>query len=104
MSVPHLDTRVINGESSLLFGPFAGFTMRFLKHGSMLDLIKSVRPGNLGPHDVSRYSQLGSDLLSHTRSQTAPRRPDDKSQDLFPEARDDDWKLIQCRQRVQIIK
>ena len=47
--VPHLDTRVIGGQHSLLFGPYAGFSTRFLKHGSLLDLVESVRPGNIKP-------------------------------------------------------
>src|SRR5690606_29615247 len=47
MSVPHLDTRYINNEKSLLFGPFAGFSPRFLKHGSMFDLITSVKLNNV---------------------------------------------------------
>ena len=47
MSVPHLDTRFVNGERSLLFGPFAGFSPKFLKTGSYLDLIKSVKPNNI---------------------------------------------------------
>ncbi|KEP72512.1 hypothetical protein HR12_44030, partial [Microbacterium sp. SUBG005] len=49
MSVPHLDTRVIDGESSLLFGPFATFSPKFLKNGSMLDIVTQVRPHNIGP-------------------------------------------------------
>ena len=49
MSVPHLDTRIIGGQRSLLFGPYAGFSTKFQKHGSLLDLLKSVRPGNVGP-------------------------------------------------------
>lgn len=42
MSVPHLDTRYIDGKKSLLFGPFAGFSPKFLKTGTNMDLIKSV--------------------------------------------------------------
>ena len=49
MSVPHLDTRIIGGKKALLFGPFAGATTKFLKQGSVFDLIKSVRPDNLIP-------------------------------------------------------
>src|SRR4029450_12905229 len=49
MSVPHLDTRVIGGQHSLLFGPYAGFSSKFLKHGSLLDLGESVRPDNIRP-------------------------------------------------------
>ncbi len=49
MSVPHLDTRVVDGGTALLFGPYAGWSMKFLKHGSWTDLIRSIRPGNLVP-------------------------------------------------------
>src|SRR5690606_32750811 len=49
MSVPHLDTRIITGQPALLFGPFAGFTTKFLKKGSVLDLFTSVKPNNLAP-------------------------------------------------------
>ena len=49
MSVPHLDTRFIDGETALLFGPFAGFTTKFLKHGSVFDLLQSLRLNNILP-------------------------------------------------------
>ena len=49
MSVPHLDTRVIGGQHSLLFGPYAGFSSKFLKHGSLLDLFESVETSNIVP-------------------------------------------------------
>ena len=48
-SVPHLDTRIVDGKASLLFGPYAGLSPRFLKHGGLLDLPLSVRPHNLIP-------------------------------------------------------
>src|SRR5690606_3449663 len=47
MSVPHLDTRVVDGETSLLFGPYAGFSTKFLQNGSLLDLFRSIRPSNI---------------------------------------------------------
>ncbi|MDE2025814.1 MAG: malate:quinone oxidoreductase, partial [Patescibacteria group bacterium] len=49
MSVPHLDTRIINGKKELLFGPFAGFSTKFLKHGSYLDFFLSLRSSNILP-------------------------------------------------------
>jgi len=49
MSVPHLDTRIIDGKKSLLFGPYAGFSTKFLKHGSLTDLFGSITPGNILP-------------------------------------------------------
>ncbi|HLI96468.1 MAG TPA: malate dehydrogenase (quinone), partial [Candidatus Baltobacteraceae bacterium] len=49
MSVPHLDSRFVDGKRSLLFGPYAGFSTKFLKHGSSGDLFKSIKPDNMGP-------------------------------------------------------
>lgn len=104
MSVPHLDTRIINGEPALLFGPFAGFTTRFLKQGSIFDLIGSVRPTNLKPMlsvskhnmDLTRYL-IGEVFQSHGDRVASLRN-------FFPDAREEDWELQMAGQRVQIIK
>jgi len=104
MSVPHLDTRIINGEPALLFGPFAGFTTRFLKQGSVFDLISSVRSSNLRPMlsvsksnmDLTRYL-IGEVFQSHSDRVDALRN-------FFPDAREGDWHLQDAGQRVQIIK
>ncbi|SFR59327.1 malate dehydrogenase (quinone) [Marinobacter daqiaonensis] len=104
MSVPHLDTRIINGKPALLFGPFAGFTTRFLKQGSVFDLFGSVRPTNLRPMlsvsksnmDLTRYL-IGEVFQSHSDRVASLRN-------YFPDAREEDWKLQDAGQRVQIIK
>ncbi|KAA0875793.1 malate dehydrogenase (quinone) [Nitrincola tapanii] len=104
MSVPHLDTRIMNGKKSLLFGPFAGFTTKFLKNGSYMDLIKSVNLGNIGPMlsvgannmDLTRYL-ISESLQSHESRVKALRA-------YFPDAREEDWELSIAGQRVQIIK
>ncbi|MDP4547389.1 MAG: malate dehydrogenase (quinone) [Marinobacter sp.] len=104
MSVPHLDTRIINGEPALLFGPFAGFTTRFLKQGSMFDLFGSVRATNLRPMlsvgksnmDLTRYL-IGEVFQSHADRVEALRN-------FFPDAKEEDWTLQMAGQRVQIIK
>lgn len=104
MSVPHLDTRIINGEPALLFGPFAGFTTRFLKQGSLFDLFGSVRSTNLKPMlsvsksnmDLTRYL-IGEVFQSHSDRVKSLRN-------FFPEAREDRWTLRTAGQRVQIIK
>ena len=104
MSVPHLDTRIINGEPALLFGPFAGFTTRFLKQGSIFDLIGSVKPTNLRPMlsvsksnmDLTRYL-IGEVFQSHADRVASLRN-------FFPDAREGDWELKMAGQRVQIIK
>lgn len=104
MSVPHLDTRIINGEPALLFGPFAGFTTRFLKQGSVFDLFGSVRTTNLKPMlsvsksnmDLTRYL-IGEVFQSHSDRVEALRN-------FFPEAEEENWELRSAGQRVQIIK
>ncbi len=104
MSVPHLDTRVIDGKQSLLFGPFAGFTTKFLKTGSFLDLPLSVRPNNLGPMlavgrdnmDLTRY------LIKEVLQSMEERL--DALRKFFPDAKSSDWHLAIAGQRVQIIK
>ncbi|MFC3679597.1 malate dehydrogenase (quinone) [Bacterioplanoides pacificum] len=104
MSVPHLDTRIINGKPALLFGPYAGFTTRFLKAGSSLDLIRSVRANNLKPMldvginnmDLTRY--LISEVMQSHNDRIATLKH------YLPDARAEDWTLAQAGQRVQIIK
>jgi len=104
MSVPHLDTRIINGKPALLFGPYAGFTTKFLKKGSYLDLFKSVKPNNLksllgaGRHnmDLTRYL-IGEALQKHSSRVTTLR-------EFYPLATDADWHLESAGKRVQIIK
>ena len=104
MSVPHLDTRIINGEPALLFGPFAGFTMRFLKKGSKLDLLKSVSPSNLMPmmsvglHNMDLTKYLINEVRQSHSERVASLR------DYFPSCKDEDWTLAAAGQRVQIIK
>jgi len=104
MSVPHLDTRIINGTPSLLFGPYAGFSSKFLKHGSLLDLVESVRLSNIKPllsvgrdnFDLTEY--LIEQLLQSESSRLATL------EEYFPTADARDWKLQVAGQRVQIIK
>jgi malate dehydrogenase (quinone) len=104
MSVPHLDTRIINGKSALLFGPYAGFTTKFLKQGSYLDLFKSISSNNLKPllgvarhnFNLTRYL-VGEALQSHASRMQALRK-------FYPQAIDSDWQLQDAGKRVQIIK
>ncbi|MFS2157547.1 malate dehydrogenase (quinone) [Pseudomonas sp. Pseusp122] len=104
MSVPHLDTRVVDGKKSLLFGPYAGFTTKFLKHGSFLDLPLSVRAANIGPMlavardnmDLTKY--LVSEVMQSMEQRLESLRR------FYPEAKAEDWRLEVAGQRVQIIK
>ncbi|WP_345952576.1 malate:quinone oxidoreductase [Mucilaginibacter sp. PAMB04168] len=104
MSVPHLDTRMINGKKSLLFGPYAGFSTRFLKKGSLWDLFGSIKPGNIFP-----MMKAGIDNIPLTRyliSQVTQSQDDRLAalRDYFPNARKEDWDLDIAGQRVQVIK
>ncbi|MDP2506243.1 MULTISPECIES: malate dehydrogenase (quinone) [unclassified Oceanobacter] len=104
MSVPHLDTRIINGEPALLFGPYAGFTTKFLKAGSKLDLIKSVSTNNLFPmmsvgiHNMDLTKYLISEVMQSHDNRVETLRG------YFPECQSSDWTLAHAGQRVQVIK
>lgn len=104
MSVPHLDTRIIDGEKALLFGPFAGFTTKFLKQGSFLDLFASVRPNNLWP--MLKVGLGSFDLIRYLVTEVMQNHADRMNalREYFPNARDEDWTLATAGQRVQIIK
>ncbi len=104
MSVPHLDLRLSEGKKELLFGPYAGFSTKFLKTGSYLDLVRSVRPDNLYP-----LLKAGADNMSLSRYLVGQvmQSPQDRFEALksfIPDARMSDWKLEIAGQRVQIIK
>ncbi len=104
MSVPHLDLRLIDGDHSLLFGPYAGFSPKFLKAGSMFDLPLSVRPNNLGSMlGVARTELALTKYLIGELLQSRGARH--KSLQAFvPEAEQADWDMITAGQRVQVIK
>ncbi len=104
MSVPHLDKRLIEGKESLLFGPFAGFSTKFLKHGSLLDLPMSLRGNNLVPMLAVARDNL--DLVKYLIGQVL-QSPNDRMDALrafVPAAESPDWHLEIAGQRVQIIK
>ena len=104
MSVPHLDTRVIDGKRSLLFGPFAGFSPKFLKSGSILDLPGSVKLSNLAPMLAVGANNI--DLTRYLIEQCLQLPEDrlDALKEFFNDAQIDNWRLVTAGQRVQVIK
>ena len=104
MSVPHLDTRTIDGKRKLLFGPFAGFSTKYLKNGSYLDLFTSFRPDNLVPmiaagmDNVPLTIYLIKEVLKDRKGRCQALHR------FYKEAKPEDWELAIAGQRVQIIK
>jgi len=104
MSVPHLDTRFIDHKKSLLFGPFAGFSPKFLKTGSNMDLIGSVNPNNLmtmlaaGAKNIPLTKYLIGQLMLSKEQRIEELR------EFIPNAKSEDWDIVVAGQRVQVIK
>lgn len=104
MSVPHLDTRIIDGEKALLFGPFAGFSTKFLKHGSYFDLPLSFEFDNIIPMLAAGWHNMS--LTKYLIQQVRQSQEDriDALKEYLPEAVGEDWELAIAGQRVQVIK
>ncbi|WP_019969708.1 malate dehydrogenase (quinone) [Mycobacterium sp. 141] len=104
MSVPHLDTRVINGKSWLLFGPFAGWSPKFLKQGKVTDLPLSVKPNNIMSMLGVGFTEIG--LVNYLVGQLLLSEADrvDTLREFAPSAVDSDWELDVAGQRVQVIR
>jgi malate dehydrogenase (quinone) len=104
MSVPHLDTRMIDGKKALLFGPYAGFSTRFLKNGSLLDLPLSIKPNNIFPMISAGLDNIP--LTKYLINQVRQSQDDrlDALREYLPTAKAEDWELETAGQRVQVIK
>jgi malate dehydrogenase (quinone) len=104
MSVPHLDTRMIDGEKGLLFGPFAGFTTKYLKNGSVFDFVLSIHPGNFLPMTAAGLQNIPLTIYLIEQVFQSPTGRLTALREFIPKARMEDWKLETAGQRVQIIK
>ena len=104
MSVPHIDTRYVDGKKYVLFGPFATYSNKFLKNGSQFDLIDATNKNNVIPMATIGMENL--DLVKYLVSQVAMSKQDqfNELKKYYPDAKIEDWTLSQAGQRVQIIK
>lgn len=104
MSVPHIDTRMIDGKKALLFGPYAGFSTKFLKNGSYFDLAKSIQLDNIKPmlgagiNNIPLTKYLIEQVFQSSEDRMAALK------EYLPNARKEDWTLENAGQRVQVIK
>jgi malate dehydrogenase (quinone) len=104
MSVPHLDTRIIDGKKALLFGPYAGFSTKFLKNGSHWDLLGSLEIDNLFPMLSAGWHNLPLTKYLIKQASQSPEERLEALQEYLPDARLEDWELAVAGQRVQVIK
>jgi malate dehydrogenase (quinone) len=104
MSVPHLDTRVIDGKTSLLFGPFAGLNLKFLKNGSWLDLPASIRLGNIISYLSVALKNFPLVVYLVKEIFKSSKQKIESLREFVPNARAEDWELYEAGQRAQVIK
>jgi len=104
MSVPHLDTRVIDGRRSLLFGPYAWFTTKFLKKGNRYDLFASLHLKNIIP--MMQVGLKNRPLTKYLIWQIVQSKDDrlNALREYYPEAKAEDRYREHAGKRVQIIK
>ena len=103
ISVPHLDRRAVDGREHLMFGPYATFSTRLLKHGRRTDLFGTLRWNNLHVLAAALAQNLGlvrflvKQLLASDRDKLAQLRR------LYPGASSRDWEVIHAGQRAQLV-
>lgn len=104
MSVPHLDARMVDGEGSLLFGPFATFSPKFLKTGRWTDIVSQVRLNNIG--SMLKVGATNLDLVKYLVGELMKNftKKVESLREFVPTAKDEDWELIQAGQRAQVMK
>lgn len=104
MSVPHLDTRYIDNKKSLLFGPFAGFSPKFLKTGSMFDLITAIKPNNVLTMLVAGAKNIPLTKYLIEQVMLSKEKRMEELREFIPNAKSEDWDIVVAGQRVQVIK
>ncbi|TWI59656.1 malate dehydrogenase (quinone) [Halalkalibacter nanhaiisediminis] len=104
MSVPHLDTRYIDNKKTLLFGPFAGFSPKFLKTGSNFDLISSIKPNNLLTMLAAGVKEMALTQYLIQQVMLSHEKRIEELREFIPNVKSEDWETVVAGQRVQVIK
>jgi malate dehydrogenase (quinone) len=104
MSVPHLDTRILDGEKVLFFGPYAGITTKFLNFGSSFDLFKSLRWGNIKTYLSALVNNMSLNRYLINEVFKSKKKKLKVLKEYYPNANEKDWELFEAGKRVQIIK
>ncbi|MBK5279394.1 MAG: malate dehydrogenase (quinone) [Bacteroidia bacterium] len=104
MSVPHVDSRMIDGRKELLFGPFAGFSTKFLKNGSLMDLPKSIGVDNAIPMIFAGMKNMPLTKYLIDQVRQTPEQRHQALREYIPFTKQEDWELKEAGQRVQVIK
>ncbi|WP_070120061.1 malate:quinone oxidoreductase [Bacillus marinisedimentorum] len=104
MSVPHLDTRYIDNKKTLLFGPFAGFSPKFLKSGSNFDLVGSVKPNNMMTMLMAGVKEMPLTRYLIQQVLLSKEKRMEELREFIPDAKIEDWDIVVAGQRVQVIK
>lgn len=104
MSMPHLNTRIVDGSRSILFGPYAGSSPKFLKKGSILDLPGSIRAHHLKPLIAMAKDNLALVRLLATELTASESKKFAALREFVPTANLQDWSMIRAGQRAQIVK
>ncbi|MCM3655244.1 malate:quinone oxidoreductase [Metabacillus litoralis] len=104
MSVPHLDSRYIDNKKALLFGPFAGFSPKFLKTGSNFDLVGSVKPNNVITMLAAGVKEMALTKYLIQQVMLSNEKRMEELREFIPSAKAEDWDIVVAGQRVQVIK
>jgi malate dehydrogenase (quinone) len=103
MSVPHLDKRIVNGTPHLMFGPYATFSTKLLKHGRWTDFFTTIRWHNL--HVIAAAVLQNLTLIRYLIGQLVarPRRKFTHLRRYYPHADPKQWDFYAAGQRAQLI-
>ncbi|WP_239405323.1 malate dehydrogenase (quinone) [Frankia sp. Cj3] len=104
MSMPHLDTRIVDGKASILFGPYAGSSPKFLKHGSVFDMPKSIRRHNIVPLIAMARDNIALVALLLNALTATRKKKIEELRQFVPGGMAKDWRIITAGQRAQIVK